>query len=102
MLEPTQPQPFRRRPWLTSVRFHGSSVGSWWLTFVVHMIVSFQPWDRYLLPVLPLICVLAGRAASHALAPCDEDGARSGQGLRSRLAAAALLWGAAWHESPRG
>lgn len=27
---------------------------------LVHLIFSFQPWDRYLLPVLPLICILAG------------------------------------------
>lgn len=28
---------------------------------VIHLIFSFQPWDRYLLPVLPLLCILAGR-----------------------------------------
>ena len=28
---------------------------------LVHLAFTFQPWDRYLLPVLPLICVLAGR-----------------------------------------
>ena len=28
---------------------------------LVHLVFSFQPWDRYLLPVLPLICILAGR-----------------------------------------
>jgi len=28
---------------------------------LVHLIFSFQPWDRYLLPILPLICILAGR-----------------------------------------
>lgn len=27
----------------------------------IHLIFSFQPWDRYLLPVLPLICILAGK-----------------------------------------
>jgi len=27
----------------------------------VHLALSFQPWDRYLLPVLPLICILAGQ-----------------------------------------
>ncbi len=28
---------------------------------LVHVVFTFQPWDRYLLPVLPLICALAGR-----------------------------------------
>ena len=27
----------------------------------LHFAVTFQPWDRYLLPILPLVCVLAGR-----------------------------------------
>ena len=27
----------------------------------LHFVVTFQPWDRYLLPVLPWICVLAAR-----------------------------------------
>jgi len=26
-----------------------------------HLVVTFQPWDRYLLPLLPFVCVLAGR-----------------------------------------
>jgi hypothetical protein len=28
---------------------------------VLHFFVTFQPWDRYLLPLLPFICVLAAR-----------------------------------------
>ena len=28
---------------------------------LIHLVFSFQPWDRYLLPVLPLICILTGR-----------------------------------------
>jgi 4-amino-4-deoxy-L-arabinose transferase-like glycosyltransferase len=28
---------------------------------VVHFFVTFQPWDRYLLPALPFVCVLAAR-----------------------------------------
>jgi hypothetical protein len=28
---------------------------------LVHIAFTFQPWDRYLLPILPLICVLAAR-----------------------------------------
>jgi len=27
----------------------------------LHFAVTFQPWDRYLLPILPLVCVLAAR-----------------------------------------
>jgi len=27
----------------------------------LHFLVTFQPWDRYLLPLLPFVCVLAGR-----------------------------------------
>ena len=29
---------------------------------VLHLAATFQPWDRYLLPILPWICVLAARA----------------------------------------
>ncbi len=28
---------------------------------LIHVAFTFQPWDRYLLPILPLICALAGR-----------------------------------------
>ena len=28
---------------------------------ILHFFVTFQPWDRYLLPLLPFICVLAAR-----------------------------------------
>ncbi len=27
----------------------------------LHLVVTFQPWDRYLLPLVPLICLLAAR-----------------------------------------
>ncbi len=35
--------------------------------FALHVLVTFQPWDRYLLPLLPLVCLLAARglAALH-------------------------------------
>ncbi len=29
----------------------------------LHFLVTFQPWDRYLLPILPLLCLLAARGA---------------------------------------
>ncbi len=28
---------------------------------LVHVVFTIQPWDRYLLPILPLVCVLTGR-----------------------------------------
>ncbi|MCX7707807.1 MAG: glycosyltransferase family 39 protein, partial [Anaerolineae bacterium] len=28
---------------------------------VLHLVVTFQPWDRYLLPLVPLVCLLAAR-----------------------------------------
>jgi 4-amino-4-deoxy-L-arabinose transferase-like glycosyltransferase len=28
---------------------------------VLHVLVTFQPWDRYLLPILPLVAILAAR-----------------------------------------
>lgn len=28
---------------------------------LLHLAITFQPWDRYLLPILPLICVLAAQ-----------------------------------------
>jgi hypothetical protein len=34
----------------------------------LHFFITFQPWDRYLLPILPLICVLAGRGIERAWA----------------------------------
>jgi hypothetical protein len=69
--------------------------------FAVHIVVSFQPWDRYLLPVLPLICVLAGRGASRALAAVRRGWGKVGAGLAVAAAAAALLWGASLGTSPR-
>ena len=32
----------------------------------LHFAATFQPWDRYLLPILPWVCVLAARASSWA------------------------------------
>ncbi len=50
----------RRRPererWLDLI-FGAYAAG--YLT--LHVVVTFQPWDRYLLPLLPLICILAAR-----------------------------------------
>jgi hypothetical protein len=48
--------PARRDAWLTVV-LAAYIVGY----FAVHVLVTFQPWDRYLLPLVPLVCLLAAR-----------------------------------------
>ena len=61
----------------------------------LHVLVTFQPWDRYLLPVLPLIAILGGArnarrvagAGAHALA---ISGAKP---LAAVSAAVLLAWG---------
>ncbi len=35
--------------------------------FAVHVLITFQPWDRYLLPLLPLVCLLAARGLAELL-----------------------------------
>ena len=44
----------------------------------LHFFVTFQPWDRYLLPLLPFICVLAARGIQVAW----RWGGHAGPGLR--------------------
>lgn len=34
---------------------------------LLHITVTFHPWDRYLLPILPLVCVLAAHGAAVAV-----------------------------------
>ncbi|HEX9117096.1 MAG TPA: glycosyltransferase family 39 protein [Anaerolineae bacterium] len=60
----------------------------------LHLVLTFQPWDRYLLPLLPLVAVLAARGARLVgRRVCD----RSRTGLRLAGAALGLLLvGAAW------
>ena len=53
---------------------------------VLHFAATFQPWDRYLLPILPWICVLAARGF---VLGWEELGGRSG--LQRTLRASALL-----------
>ena len=52
----------------------------------LHFAATFQPWDRYLLPVLPWICVLAARGL---VLGWEELSGRSG--LQRTLRAGALL-----------
>ena len=53
---------------------------------VLHFAATLQPWDRYLLPILPWLCVLGGRGLSLGWA---RLGGRSG--LQRSFRAAALL-----------
>ncbi len=55
--------------------------------FAVHVLITFQPWDRYLLPLLPLVCLLAARGLAELLTRL--------RGPAPALALAAALTGAA-------
>jgi hypothetical protein len=52
----------------------------------LHFTATFQPWDRYLLPILPWLCVLAGRGL---ILGWEQLTGRSG--LQRSLRTAALL-----------
>ena len=65
---------------------------------VLHFFVTFQPWDRYLLPLLPLICVLAARGIQVAWRWADQAASgvrwlplKSGRLMRSAMAAALIV-----------
>ncbi|OQA43882.1 MAG: hypothetical protein BWY52_01751 [Chloroflexi bacterium ADurb.Bin325] len=57
--------------------------------FALHVLVTFQPWDRYLLPLLPLVCLLAGRGLAALLAA--ERGPLPALALAIALTGAAAL-----------
>ena len=40
----------------------------------LHLFVTFQPWDRYLLPLVPLVALLAARGLFLALAWLPRPG----------------------------
>jgi hypothetical protein len=75
---------------------------------VLHFVVTFQPWDRYLLPLLPFLCLLAANGLWHAWNGLASIGRRVGDAHRAesgrvgkpaRAAAAMVLlalltWGA--------
>ncbi len=90
-------------PRVSRFTFHGSRPFLWsclFLTFtfiylLTHVIFSFQPWDRYLLPLAPLLALLAARGlvllwrwANTLTLP------RSLLPTSSSLLLAALVWGA--------
>lgn len=58
----------------------------------LHVVVTFQPWDRYLLPLAPLVCVLAARGAMLAWAHWTNAVADRRAGIaRLRVVGPALL-----------
>ena len=71
---------------------------------VLHFFVTFQPWDRYLLPLLPFICVLSARGIQIAWRWAGQAASglrwlplRSKRLMRSAVAAVLivlLLWSA--------
>ena len=70
---------------------------------VVHTALTFQPWDRYLLPVLPLICVLAGAGAPRRAGGSWSAGfARGRRATLARAAAAATVAGVGLYAASLG
>ena len=60
----------------------------------IHLLVTFQTWDRYLLPILPLIAILAARGLAVAHEWLAQDPRRARARLPLAIASAALLvWG---------
>ncbi|MBI3733755.1 MAG: glycosyltransferase family 39 protein [Chloroflexi bacterium] len=89
-----------------SGRMHVASDAALWcyLAFwlVVHTAVSFPIWDRYLLPLSPIVALLAGHAVTHGLQRLRQSR------WRSAAAPICLVWLVAWaghalsDESPIG
>ena len=63
--------------------------------FAVHVAFTFQPWDRYLLPILPLVCALVGRGLLQAPGWAQTaPAARAGRAALATGAAAVALYAA--------
>lgn len=75
----------------------------------LHVVVTFQPWDRYLLPLAPLVCILAARglmwvwgapqevcAAAQTAKTCAQPASRMRFRRLSALGIAGLFVAAAW------
>lgn len=60
----------------------------------LHILVTFQPWDRYLLPLAPLVCLLAARGLLSFAGPVSSRSLICKAGLG--LALAGALGYAAW------
>lgn len=67
---------------------------------VFHLVITFQPWDRYLLPLLPFVCVLAGRGMVLLYASAATAWPDARRGLAARvvrhLVVIGLLVGLGW------
>ncbi len=73
---------------------------------LLHVVVTFHPWDRYLLPILPLVCVLAAQGWRSAVDVAQSAGLRwqrtpQSGGFRYKrgltaVALAAIIGYAAW------
>jgi 4-amino-4-deoxy-L-arabinose transferase-like glycosyltransferase len=62
----------------------------------LHVLVTFQPWDRYLLPVLPLIAIMAARGLTAVRRRLAAAGKKTDAKLPLALGAAALLAWSSW------
>jgi hypothetical protein len=61
----------------------------------LHVFVTFQPWDRYLLPILPLVAILAARGLIAAYRKLSPEGKRLDLRLPLTIGTTTLLaWGA--------
>ncbi|RME83764.1 MAG: hypothetical protein D6775_07300 [Caldilineae bacterium] len=58
----------------------------------LHVVLSFQPWDRYLLGLAPVLALLAARGVLYGRRALGEGGLR--RGVAAALVASTLLWGA--------
>jgi len=89
---PVSPAMTPRVAWATDLIFSLYLVGY----LVLHFLFTFQPWDRYLLPLVPLISILAARGISlawHWLARWDRQRVGRTAGV---VAGVLLLSYAAW------
>lgn len=57
---------------------------------VAHVAVTFAPWDRYVLPLVPMLALLLARVLEWLLASAREEGALGGSQIR-RLALLGIL-----------
>jgi 4-amino-4-deoxy-L-arabinose transferase-like glycosyltransferase len=62
----------------------------------LHILVTFQPWDRYLLPILPLVAILAARGVAAIQHRLVSGGKWADAKLPLAIGAAALLAWSSW------
>lgn len=83
----------QRAPWAALI-LAGYTAGY----LVLHLVVTFQPWDRYLLPLVPLICLLAARGIMLAISGrrSTVNGQRSALSRPAAITLTIALGVAAW------